>query len=537
MKKDTSRHMRIKISKQLDELVNELTILFNFKYDGIISRIAFAYSLSLGKKFNVDDIVFIPSDGKEFRDIKAIFGTSQNGKSYYPVYKALLDQLYQESTSDEVFSKYYKIHLNDGLIKLKEKIRSLDTTKGEHIEFIAKLSETSLSLIKPTDSPRSLSVIEEIDFPLYEDIVEFILGINQEDKDITIRLNDLEEFDSHHIAVAGMTGSGKTQLIKDIVFQIRNNTNQELNYIFFDYKGEGNPDSLKEFLDSTNTNFIDLLNDDFDFNPLEYISLTNEREQRFQIQSFVDSVKAIESKIGAKQEHNFKKILIDSFKGLPNSRHPELKDVLEKLETYYDDQKLPPDILLSTISKLAGGLFNRKENSTSKLFDNSVYLNLPITLADTTRQLTVFLILKYLLQQFSKSEDTSPTYPSSIKPLRYIIIIDEAHVYLKNKNARKILEDLLRVIRSKGVVIILMTQGIEDFKRSDFDFSSQIKIPICLNIKSKDVKSLSGFLGTPSSQLKLEKAASNLQNGKAIINFKEPTLIDVRQFYKTMKDI
>ena len=82
-----------------------------------------------------------------------------------------------------------------------------------------------------------------------------------------------------------------------------------------------------------------------------------------------------------------------------------------------------------------------------------------------------------------------------------------------------------------------MTQGIEDFKRTDFDFSSKIKIPICLNIKTKDTKSLSNFLGTPSSLLKLEKAASNLENGKAIINFKEPALIDVRQFYKTIQNI
>lgn len=529
--------MRIRRSKLQDDLISELTSLFDFKYDGIISRIAFAYSLSLGEKFNPEDAEQIPSDGKEFRDVKAVFGTSQNGKSYYPVYKALIDQYYQKSTSDEIFSKYYKVHLNEGLVKLKEHISSLDITKGEHIEFIAKLSEEGLSLIKPTDAPKTISEVSEMDFPLYEDIVEFVLGSTQEDGDVSIRLNDLEEFDSHHIAVAGMTGSGKTQLIKDIIYQIRLNTNQELNYIFFDYKGEGNPDSLKKYLESTKSKFIDLLNDDFDFNPLEYISLTNEREQKFQIQSFVDSVKAIEGKIGVKQEHHLKKILIECFNNLSNSKHPELKDVLERLESYYEEQKLQPDSLLSTISKLAGGLFNRKENSTVNIFDESIYLNLPITLADTTRQLTVFLILKYLLQQFSKSEDTSPDYPSTIKPLRYVIVIDEAHVYLKNKNARKILEDLLRVIRSKGVVIILMTQGIEDFKRSDFDFSSQIKIPICLNIKTKDAKSLSNFLGTPSSQLKLEKAASNLENGKAIINFKEPTLIDIRQFYKTIVSI
>ena len=107
--------MRIRRSKLQDDLISELTSLFDFKYDGIISRIAFAYSISLGEKFNPEDAEQIPSDGKEFRDVKAIFGTSQNGKSYYPVFKALIDQYYQKSTSDEIFSKYYKVHRETGL--------------------------------------------------------------------------------------------------------------------------------------------------------------------------------------------------------------------------------------------------------------------------------------------------------------------------------------------------------------------------------------------------------------------------------------
>jgi DNA sulfur modification protein DndE len=40
------------------------------------------------------------------------------------------------------------------------------------------------------------------------------------------------------MAIAGMAGSGKTQLMKDILYQISKKTNNELKFIFFDYKGD-----------------------------------------------------------------------------------------------------------------------------------------------------------------------------------------------------------------------------------------------------------------------------------------------------------
>ena len=97
------------------------------------------------------------------------------------------------------------------------------------------------------------------------------------------------------------------------------------------------------------------------------------------------------------------------------------------------------------------------------------------------------------------------------------------------------MEQLLRVIRSKGVVVVMLTQGIEDFKTKNFDFSSQVKIPICLNVKNKDLRFMKTFLGSPRSEHTLLSAINKLDNGKAIINFKEPKLITIRQFWQTIK--
>ena len=93
------------------------------------------------------------------------------------------------------------------------------------------------------------------------------------------------------------------------------------------------------------------------------------------------------------------------------------------------------------------------------------------------------------------------------------------------------LQELLRVIRSKGVVVIMISQGPGDYKRSDFDFASQVKLPICLNINDKDYKLIKSFIGTPKSEHRLRQLIESLDNGKGLINIKEPLLISIKQFW------
>ena len=523
--------MRIKRSREIDLLTEELTDIYNFYNESVITRIAYVTSLSNGKIFDENEDK-LGSDGKELRDMKSVFGTSQSGKSYFPIYKSLLDQHYERQINESDFEILFKLHLLHGLKYIKSRIDESAIVNGEHVTLLANLVSENLSLLEEKETPVNISEIENKEFPSYDGLVDFVLGKNGKGEDVEIRLNDLDEFDSHHMAIAGTTGAGKTQLIKDILFQISRKTDKELKYIFFDYKGGGSKDELDYFLKETSCEFIDLLEDEFNFNPLEFISLSNERKQSFEIQSFIDSINAIEPKIGVKQSHYLKQIVTSLFS---TNKHPTLNDIDSELKSFYEEEGKSPDSLLSVIDSLSSGLFNKPLGDKGNIYDRSLYLNLPNTIADTTRQLCVFLILKYLLAEFSKSEDTRPTGNENIKPLRYVVVIDEAHVYLGNKNARKILEDLLRVIRSKGVVIILLTQGIEDFKKKGFDFSSQIKIPICLDVKEKNLKSLTNFLGTATSKNKFEKAIAGLKSGKAIVNFKEPELIEIKQFYNRLK--
>ena len=109
-----------------------------------------------------------------------------------------------------------------------------------------------------------------------------------------------------------MAGSGKTQLIKDILFQISKNTENQLKFIFFDYKGEGNSEQLKPFLENTGCEFIDILNDGLNFNPLTSINLNEgERQRTFSIKAFVDTVATFIPSIGVSQKNILQTVITE----------------------------------------------------------------------------------------------------------------------------------------------------------------------------------------------------------------------------------
>jgi DNA sulfur modification protein DndE len=538
--------MRIRISKRNSEVIDHLTTLYSFKFDGIVARVAFSYSLQLNKKFDVSEEIQIPSDGKDWRDERALFGISIDEKSYYAIYKSILDQHYNKNLTEDDFIKLFKCHLDFGLEKMQSDLDEKSIASGYHISYLMKIVKNGLELINESN-PFIPQADQVKTMPSYDNLITVCLGKDEKEQNVNLRINDLNEFDSCNFAVAGMTRSGKTELIKDLLYQISAQTKNELKFIFFDYKGEGSPDRLKPFFDATGSKMVDLKKGPLDLNPLSFVNLTDKRTQEFNIKSFVDFVFAIASTLGVKQRHILQTVITDCFDqqgGLQSlmpdaykDTHPSMADIFEALNTYYENNQITPDTLYSIISDLATNIFKSDSKpSDKKIYEQSLYINLPIELSDTLRQLCVFLTLKYLLAEFGSTNDTEPT-EQRIKPLRYVVVVDEAHVYLKNKNASKALEDILRMLHSKGVVVVMLSQGVEDYKTKNFDFSSQVKIRVCLNINNKDYKLIESFVGTSRSKQKLQEAIGKLEPQKAIINITDPQVIRVNQFWKTMADL
>ena len=521
--------MRIRISKQNEETIDKIKSLYKFNSEGVVPRIAFAYSLQTNKKFDLNLDIAPSSDGRDFRDDRGLFGTIIDGRSNFPIFKAMLEQYYHRSLFEEDFSKLFKLHLDHGLNKLDRELSNGDFTRGAHINRLMKLIKNGLDL-QSSSFPISSSSRTKIQIEDFSEPLSFILGSTKDGEKIEIKINDLREFDNRNIAIAGMAGSGKTQLIKDILFQISRKTNNKLRFIFFDYKGEGNPDQLKPFLDSTNCEFVDILKDGLKFNPLSSINLyEGDRQKTFSIKAFVDTIATFVPQFGVSQKNILQTVIAELIESKANV-YPNLTELYKSIEQYYELTNTKPDTLYAAIKDLGSGLFSN--DVSENLIGKSIYLNLPPALSDTLRQLCVFLLLRYFNFFFSSTNDATPI--DNIMPLRYVVVIDEAHVYLKNKNARKALEDLFRLLRSKGVIVIMLSQGVEDYKTKDFDFASQVKLPICLNVQNKDPKLIKAFVGTPRSEHKLLSEINKLESGFGLINLDEPKTIEIRQFWKSI---
>ena len=111
----------------------------------------------------------------------------------------------------------------------------------------------------------------------------------------------------------------------------------------------------------------------------------------------------------------------------------------------------------------------------------------------------------------------------NFQSMRYVLLIDEAHVIFKEKKSQDLLEKILREIRSKGVSVVLLSQGIEEFNQPSFDFSSMCENAFLLDIKDKtNLKAMGRFLGIGEKDFsKLKMSMERIQKGQGISNLKE----------------
>ncbi len=96
-----------------------------------------------------------------------------------------------------------------------------------------------------------------------------------------------------------------------------------------------------------------------------------------------------------------------------------------------------------------------------------------------------------------------------VREMRTIIVIDEAHHFLKDKRRNAILERLIREIRSKGASIFLMSQSPDDYDQQDFDFAELLEFIFILQSNARATKFLQTSLGISAQEAKTISAEMN----------------------------
>ena len=519
--------INIKTSEKNKEIVRSLTYRLGISAgENVIARIALAYSLKSDKKFEPSDTQLYDSKGKEYKD-HILFDAK-----YRDFYIALVCQHYNLYKTDEMIRAYVKLHIDHGLeLIAKQFEQSRNFTFFDFLEL--NLNKGIADLDTSDSIPGATSNMhQKIEKPSSNDLIQIQVGSSSESGEgIFFDFNDASIYNNNHIAVAGNSGTGKTQFALDLLSQISKNSNQNVNFIYLDFKGLKDDDikEMQPFFDATKAIFINTPENSFPLNPLTFIDPVNENNKNLGIDKFVDII-ARYSGLGPKQKGKLRDATKSAFLSQTTAQHPTLNDVNKHL---LDEVGEDRDTLTEIMDDLCR--YNVFEANTKDHFLNkNLYLSLSGDLAESVRFTSLFLIIQYIYNVFMNMENSS--VENGIRAMRYVILIDEAHVIFKQRKYHDILEKMLREIRSKGVSVILLSQGIEEFDQRDFDFSTMCEIAFLMNIKNKNAKSMKKFLGANDGDLsKISRKMEQIKKEEAISNLKGHPIAHIfkaRQFYK-----
>ena len=266
-----------------------------------------------------------------------------------------------------------------------------------------------------------------------------------------------------NVGIVGDLGTGKTQLIKSLIFQLISNAKlnrgESPNILIFDYKRDY---SNADFVHATGAKVIS----PYDI-PLNIFALpetaNQQRAQHERSRFFIDVLDKIYSGIGPVQKENIKNSVKQAYKKFELTELcPTLYDVFE---CYKEEGKV--DIPYSIMSNLVESeYFVTKSDEITpfrEFLNGVVVIDLSQILADDDKNMLVAIFLN-LFYEYMLSVEKKPFIGSS-PSLRFVdtmLLVDEADNIMKYEF--EVLRKLLLQGREFGVGVLLASQYLSHFK-------------------------------------------------------------------------
>ena len=500
--------------------------------ENVVARIALTYSLSKGNRLDLDTDLQ-DSKGKEYTD-QILLG------KYRSLYIALVCQHYLISSTDGNLAKYIKMHLDDGLDMMDKLFQQNKTYTG--LDFLFDEVETGIEALEDADVP--LTSVANNNQTIRKGYFAGRLGVTvgydiESGEQLTAILNDTQLHANAHVAVAGESGSGKTQFALSLLQQIVAASDGAVNFIYFDFKGmqPGDRPRRQPFFDATRATYIDVPQTPFPFNPLSFIDNVNDKNKKQGISKFVDVIMKYAARMGPVQQQQLKEATKAAFDAKKNGEYPSLADINEELRTVTGGRPSSLTQIMDSLTEL--DMFAPATDVKNNFLNQNYYISLGSGLDDAVRFTATFLMINYIHNTFSAMADAPvevDAFGNSLQAIRYVFLIDEAHNIFKEPKSRAILDTMLREIRSKGVMVVMVSQQIEEFIQPDIDFSANCANVFLLNIKNRNLKTMTRFLGYSEKEgLILARNMEKIETGQAVTSlkeFKKGELIKLERFNK-----
>lgn len=187
--------------------------------------------------------------------------------------------------------------------------------------------------------------------------------------------------------------------------------------------------------------------------------------------------------------------------------------------------KQPMDSIVSRLNELTDASMPcfTPQLQPSQFFSRSWVISLKL-LPEDLKRLVTLLVLDATYSFLIEQDDSS--VPNGFRVLRHLLVVDEARKILREKRSESLV-DLIRQGRSKGAVVMLLSQDPSDFEGEADDFLSQIGtvVAFACNQSRKGLGSLEGVFGRKLQAA--EFADTQLEPGVAFVKLpgREPDRI------------
>ena len=341
--------------------------------------------------------------------------------------------------------------------------------------------------------------------------------------DLIMELNNTAKHANSHLAIMGKPGVGKTQFLLKILSDIRIQANFQTNFIYFDYKGDV-VDNVR-FMEVAKVQPFRLLQGGQSL-PINPFILPSYDEQAINVSARekAESFASINSKLGVVQKGALTAAIRAAYAkraGSPTP-YPDFHDVLEIANAMYEHDGKKDDSLIEVLRDLADFDLFWKHGSDVTPIDRLANRTLLIDVhtMPVLKELVAYLVIERLYKEMAIMPDSPVT--DGRRTIRTILVIDEAHNYLSQKNI--FLQRIIREGRSKGIVVFFASQSPNDYDQKFFNFQELLEFAYIFQCEGVSSSSVQDILGCSSRTAKdLQTEIARMEPGQVITRSQQKT--------------
>jgi hypothetical protein len=267
---------------------------------------------------------------------------------------------------------------------------------------------------------------------------------------------------SPHIAFMGAVGKGKTTTAVQVAGQIISQA--QIPFLFIDPKGD---EIFRQALGPLGGTLIEVGQEPI---PLDFLPSTGGGHIGVQnaAMRLRDTIVRCCKNPGDLQQ-DLLRTAIENV--IQNNAGRDLETIKEEYERQLRQAGKASDSIVSRLNELTGLSCFRPDLKPAEFFRKSWVISLKALQSDELKRLVVLLLLDATASYVLAQED-SPVV-SGFRALRHILVVDEARKILMERKYQS-LSDLVRLSRSKGEVVVLLSQDPSDFEGQVDDFTTQL---------------------------------------------------------------